>query len=125
MVLVDTSVWIDHFRRGNRRLAQLLADGAVVIHPYIIGELACGHLPRRAETIDLLRLLPHIDTVAHHEVLFYIETHRLYGVGLGYIDANLLAATELADAYVWTLDRRFHLQAQKMRRALGDLRAEK
>lgn len=117
MILVDTSVWIDHLRRGNKRLAQLLADGAVVVHPYIIGELACGHLPRRAETLDLLRLLPHIDVVAYDEVLFYVETHRLFGAGLGYIDAHLLAATELADATVWTLDRRFHLQAQKMHRS--------
>lgn len=118
MTLVDTSVWIDHFRRGNKRLAQLLADGAVVIHPYIIGELACGGLSRRKETLELLRLLPHIDAVAHDEVLFYIETHRLYGAGLGYIDAHLLAAAELSDAYVWTLDKPFHIQAHRMRRAL-------
>ena len=103
--LVDTSVWIDHFRSGNDRLADLLRENIVLIHPAVIGELACGHLKRRGNTLDALQLLPRAPEVSGDEVLAFVERHRLYRKGIGWIDAQLLASSALSGAKVWTLDR--------------------
>lgn len=105
MTLVDTSVWIDHFRSGSRRLKTLLDDGDVVTHPFVIGELACGNLGNRAEILDLLDRLPQVPTAEHHEVMTLVAGRRLYGRRIGWIDAHLLAAVLLSDSGLWTLDR--------------------
>jgi predicted nucleic acid-binding protein len=105
VTLVDTSVWIDHFRRGNRALITLLLDGEVLCHPFIAGELACGNLKRRSETLALLRELPEAPLADSADVLTLIDTHSLMGAGLGWIDVHVLSSTLLAHARLWTLDR--------------------
>lgn len=106
MILVDTSVWIDHFRKGNPRLRRLLEEGEVATHPMVLGELACGNLPRRAETLLLLARLPGIPQAPDHLVLQSIDSRRLWGKGIGWVDAHLLAASLLSSVPLWTLDRR-------------------
>jgi predicted nucleic acid-binding protein len=106
MVLVDTSIWIDHLRSGNTKLTELLNDGEAAIHPFIIGELACGNLKNRKEIISLLHALPHIDKADDDEVLFFIEKHKLMGLGVGLIDLHLLASCKLGDVKLLTKDKR-------------------
>lgn len=106
MVLVDTSVWVSHLRSGEFRLGTLLEEGKVVSHPFIIGELACGHLKNRREVLSLLKALPEAATATHDEVLRFIEDQRLMGLGLGYVDVHLLAAARLTGVPLWTGDRR-------------------
>jgi hypothetical protein len=106
MVLVDTSVWVSHFRDGNAGLANLLNDGRVVCHPFIIGELACGNLKDRTVILSSLRLLPMGIEAEHDEVLSFIENHRLMGKGLGYVDAQLITSAVLTGVPVWTLDKK-------------------
>ena len=109
MTLADTSVWINHLRANDPALAKLLEDNQVVMHPMVIGELACGNLRDRERVLDLLKELPQIPVSDDVEVLFLIERHRLMGRGIGYIDAHLLAAASLADTVtLWTEDRRLH-----------------
>ena len=95
MTLVDTSVWIDHFRNGSPRLRELLEEGEVATHPMVLGELACGKLPRRVHTLRLLARLPRIPQAPDHLVLQSIESRRLFGEGIGWIDAHLLTAALL------------------------------
>ncbi len=106
MILVDTSVWIDHFRRGNRALALRLQEGAVFGHPFIVGELACGNLRQRNNILSLLSSLPQVPLADHREVLDFIDANRLMGSGLGWIDAHLLCSAKLANVGLWTLDTR-------------------
>lgn len=107
MILVDTSVWIDHLRSGGARLARLLEDSAVLAHPWVTGELALGNLSNRDEVIGLLGNLPQAALADNHEVLRLIEQESLYGVGIGYVDAQLLAAARLTpDTRLWTRDKR-------------------
>jgi predicted nucleic acid-binding protein len=106
MTLVDTSVWIDHFRNGNPHLRELLEEGEVATHPMVLGELACGNLPRRGPTLRLLGRLPRIPQVPDHLVLESIESRRLFGESIGWIDAHLLAAALVSSVALWTLDRR-------------------
>ena len=107
MILVDTSVWVNHFRRTDARLVQLLEDGEVMTHPLVIGELACGTLPRRREVLDLLHQLEAAPIAADDEALAFIERHRLMGRGIGYVDVHLLASAALAHgAALWTADAR-------------------
>lgn len=107
MILVDTSVWVDHLRAGDEGLIALLGENRVVTHPFVIGELACGNLRNRPEVMRLLQDLPRTPVAGDDEVLFFIERHELMGRGIGYIDAHLLAATTLADpARLWTRDKR-------------------
>jgi len=105
MILVDTSVWVDHFRKGNAKLAALLETNKVICHPYIIGELACGNLKNRAEILSLLQALPPAVPARDEEVLQFINQHRLMGKGLGYIDVHLLASARLTGATFWSLDK--------------------
>jgi len=118
-VLVDTSVWIDHFRRPNRDLEDLLDEGRVVTHPFIVGELACGSLHHRAEVLRLLDALPTAPLATHHEVLTFVENQRLHGSGLGWIDVHLLASARLMHHSLWSADRR--LRAVAARIGLADL----
>ncbi len=107
MLLADTSVWVDHLRRGNRQLVVALERESVLTHPYVIGELACGNLSRRREVLDLLGRLPAAPVATHAEALAFVEQRRLMGRGIGYVDVHLLAATALAQsARLWTLDAR-------------------
>ncbi|MBI4278154.1 MAG: PIN domain-containing protein [Armatimonadetes bacterium] len=106
MILVDTSVWIDHLRVGNQRLKSLLYDDRVLTHPYIVGELACGSVRNLREVLQLLQALPQARVAEHEEVLSFVESRRLYGRGIGWVDAHLLAAALLSGAALWTLDRR-------------------
>ena len=92
MILVDTSVWIDHLRKGDRGLAALLTASGVLMHPFVIGELACGNLRKRDEVLALLKDLPRVAVASDDEVLFFIERNALMGRGLGYVDVHLLAA---------------------------------
>jgi predicted nucleic acid-binding protein len=107
MVLVDTSIWIDHLRKADASLMQLLDTQQVLMHPYIIGELACGNLNPRDEILSLLSVLPSAQLADAHEVLYFIEANHLYGKGIGYVDAHLLSSVALArTAKLWTRDKR-------------------
>jgi predicted nucleic acid-binding protein len=106
MILVDTSVWVDHFRRGNARLKLLLEESEVATHPMVLGELACGTLARRRETLQLLENLPAIPPAPDRIVREAIETRRLWGKGIGWIDAHLMVAALISGVPLWTLDRR-------------------
>ena len=114
MVLVDTSVWVEHLRRGEPRLAGQLGTGDVLCHPLVIGELACGHLRRRAEILGLLSALPSIDEATHDEVLAFIERYKLQGKGLGLIDMHLLVSCALEKRPLWTLDARLARAASQI-----------
>ncbi len=105
-MLVDTSVWVEHFRRGDPGLNALLGREDVECHPFIIGELACGSLQRRSEILALLQRLPHVPVANHDEVLRFVERHRLMGRGIGWIDAHLLASAMLGGTHLWSRDRR-------------------
>jgi len=105
MILVDTSVWIDHLRIGNPRLKGLLLENVVLTHPFIIGELACGSLKNRQMIMSLLRTIPEAVSADHDEVLSLLESEHLYGCGIGWLDAHLLASARLSHAGIWTLDR--------------------
>lgn len=113
MVLVDTSVWVSHLRRGSARLQLLLDEGAVACHSFIIGELACGYMKNREEILSLLKALPGAVQAEHDEVLQLIEGHRLTGKGLGYIDIHLLASARLTGVPIWTLDNKLGKAAAK------------
>lgn len=107
MILVDTSVWVDHLRSSDRALTEALNKDRVWIHPAVIGELACGSLRNRAEILSLLRRLPIMPVATDDEALAFIEAHRLMGRGIGYIDVQLLASTALSGGgRLWTRDRR-------------------
>jgi hypothetical protein len=108
MILVDTSIWIDHIRKPNSRLTGLLEAGLVSMHPWVVGELACGNLADRANTLYLLGLLPRIAVATEEEVVFFIEKHGISGRGVGYLDMHLLAAAALSSQRMWTRDRRLN-----------------
>lgn len=115
MVLVDTSVWVEHLRRGHAELIQLLDSGAVVTHPFVIGELACGSLRNRAQILGLLHRLPRTPRATEQEVLAMIEQRALPGRGIGYVDAHLLAAAMLGAASLLSLDRRLREIARELK----------
>jgi predicted nucleic acid-binding protein len=114
MILVDTSVWVDHLRVRNRKLQSLLEDAEVLAHPFVVGELACGTLRNREEVLTLLQALPEAQAAEHEEVMRVVTRDRLYGRGIGWIDAHLLASARLSDAVLWTLDRRLSKVASSL-----------
>jgi hypothetical protein len=115
VILVDTSVWVDHLRGTDEQLVSLLSSGTVLTHPLVIGELALGSLHRRDVVLGALRNLPRAVVADDDEVLRFIEAEALAGIGIGYIDAHLLAATRLTpDASFWTRDRRLSLVAGRL-----------
>ncbi len=115
MILVDTSVWIDHLRAGDEHLGTLLESCQVLAHPFVTGELACGNLINRTEVLALLGQLPQAPLATDAEVLIFIEQFALIGRGIGYIDAHLLAAASLADpAWLWTRDQRLERAAASL-----------
>lgn len=121
MILVDTSVWINHLRTGDPELVALLQASHVLAHPWVIGELALGHLVRRGEILGLLGHLPQAKVATDHEVLTLIDNHQLFGLGIGYVDAHLLAATLLtAGARLWTHDRRLAAVSDQLELGSGN-----
>lgn len=114
MILVDTSVWVDHFRQGIPLLGDLLGTGEVSTHPFIIGELACGNLKNRTEILALLSALPSVKVATHPEALFLVEAHSLNGVGIGWIDAHLLCSAVLNRMPLWTRDRKLQAAAKAL-----------
>ena len=115
MILADTSVWVDHLRKGNKRLAGFLSEGVVLCHPFIIGELACGNLKNRNKILGMLSSLPSIPVAEHDEVLHFISRNKFQGKGVGWIDAHLLASTFLAKSRIWTLDKSLLKIAQDLK----------
>lgn len=113
--LVDTSVWIDHLRTNSPALRRLLDDDLVICHPLVIGELACGNMKHRSEVLESLAVLPTTPTIEYQELLAFIETHKLFGQGLGWIDVHLLASTMLQQATLWTLDLPLRRAARTLR----------
>lgn len=121
MILVDTSVWVDHLRAADPQMTKLLDSQNVVMHPYVIGELACGSLKKRAATLELLTDLQPAVVAEVDEVLNFIERHTLHGKGIGYVDVHLLASVALSDgAKLWTRDKRLQMAAQKLGCAFQD-----
>lgn len=114
MILVDSSIWIDHLRHNNVKLQALLEAGQVLTHSFIIGELALGNLRQRTIILSSLRNLPLVVQANDEEVCSFIEQHTLAGRGIGYIDAHLLASAQLAAAPLWTRDKRLHAVAAKL-----------
>ena len=117
MMLVDTSVWIDHFRHGDAALTTALEAGQVEMHPFVLGELACGNLRSRAErgqVMSLLQALPPMPVSTDKEVLFFIDRHKVMGRGIGYIDVHLLASARLSGTLLWTRDKRLHRIAAEL-----------
>jgi predicted nucleic acid-binding protein len=114
MVLADTSVWIEHFRHREPALVDLLSEGLVLIHPFVSGELACGNLKGRAAILSDLHALPPATLASNAEVLHLIEDRRLWGRGLGWIDAHLLASALLSNCRFWTFDIRLAKAAAEL-----------
>ena len=114
MILADTSVWIDHLRSGNEELQNLLEHGQIVIHPFVIAELALGSLRERARTLALLDRLPQVQVAQMNEVRLAIETRRLYSLGIGLIDAHLIASVLInPPTLLWTRDKRLRKAADR------------
>jgi hypothetical protein len=113
-LLVDTSIWVDHLRRRSVVLAEELEAERVWIHPFVIGELACGNLRNRSELLHLLGALPQAPVADHAEVLSFIADRRIMGRGLGWVDTHLLASATLAAIPLWTSDKRLSTVAREL-----------
>jgi predicted nucleic acid-binding protein len=118
VILVDTSVWIDHLRASDARLVALLDEGEIVCHPFVIGELALGTLRRPHEMLALMTELPQPPEADHGEVMLFIARHRLSGAGIGWVDAHLLCSAALGAHTLWTRDVK--LRAAAARAGLGE-----
>ena len=115
MILVDTSVWVDHLRQGDAELANLLNTGQVLTHRHVIGELALGSLQNRNMILGTLQNLPQIAIASDDEVLHFIEKQSLFGTGIGYIDAHLLAAVRLCPGVLlWTRDKKLLAESKRL-----------
>jgi predicted nucleic acid-binding protein len=115
VILVDTSVWVEHLHSGNEELAALLNGGEVLAHPFVIGELALGNLLPRDRFLSDLRDLPQAIVAEDEEVLRMINRQALFGRGIGYVDAHLLAAARLTNgSQLWTRDRRLQAVAAQL-----------
>lgn len=113
-VLVDTSVWVDHFRRHNPELTELLAMDLALCHPMVLGEIGCGSPPSRTQTLADLAQLPSAQEASLQEVLAFLEREQLFGQGCGFVDITLLASTLLTPgAELWTLDKRLAALAER------------
>lgn len=114
MVLVDTSVWVNHLRSGDAVLSALLAEGQVLVHPFVLGELALGSLSKRDVVLSLFMDLPQSVVASDAEVLEFIERHALMSLGIGYVDVHLLVSARLSSVMLWTQDKRLHEVAVKL-----------
>ena len=118
MILVDTSVWVDHLRSGDPVLAELLEQSRVIMHPMVLGELACGNLQNRRQLLQLWQQLESLPVVSHDEALYFIEQNGLMGKGIGYVDVHLLASAAVAAGVkLWTRDKRLVRIAAELRYA--------
>ena len=124
MILVDTSVWVDHLRAGDAQLADLLKRAQVAMHPFVVGEIACGSLADRSLVLELLQTLPAASVAESEEVLGFVERHELHGKGIGYVDVHLLASVALTEGgKLWTRDKRLRVAAEALGCALQDATA--
>jgi predicted nucleic acid-binding protein len=114
VIVVDASIWIDHFRRADPRLSEAMTQKQTLMHPFVIGEIALGSIGQRQSVILMLRGQHKAPVATHDEVLDLIERERLYGLGIGYVDAHLLASARLANATLWTHDKRLDLAADRL-----------
>jgi predicted nucleic acid-binding protein len=114
VILVDTSIWVDHLRRGDAGLSALLEATDVAVHPFVVGELACGSLRRQSDVVRLLSALPQVTTATHEEVMHFIDVHRLGGRGIGYVDVHVLASASIDGIRVWTRDKALASQAASL-----------
>lgn len=114
MVLADTTVWVDHLRRGDDELSRLIADGRVLAHRFVLEELACGRVPARKSFFDAIGRLEKAPEASHEELLHFIDAARLDARGLGMVDAHLLASARLAKAGLWTRDAALRRAAQAL-----------
>lgn len=115
MILADTSVWISHFRATNKQLSSLLENSEISCHPCIIGELACSGIGNRREIVSLLQALPSYTPVRNSEFLHFIESYRLHGKGIGFVDVHLLASALLNSDFIWTMDTKLEKIAKKLK----------
>ncbi len=123
MILADTSVWIDHFRQADPLLIEYLNDNAVAMHPFVLGEIALGNLSPRQPILAILQGLPAVHPATDEEVLGFISRENLFGQGIGYVDAHLLAAVRLTPGTVlWTRDKRLALAAARFGLAMPTAR---
>ena len=115
MILVDTSVWIDHFRQADRSLVELLNASGALGHPFVTGELALGNLRNREEVLDALQGLPQANVATDNEVLHFINRNAVSGLGIGYVDAHLMASVRLTPgSTLWTRDKRLKAAAGRL-----------
>jgi len=120
VILVDSSVWVDHLRKGNATLAHMLDHKRVLAHPFVVGELALGSLTQRKAILAALQDLPQAIVASETEVLRFIDQEALHGRGIGYVDAHLLASARLtAGASLWTRDKRLHTVADQLGLAIA------
>ena len=112
MIIVDTSLWVVHLRKGHSHLEELLLEAEVACHPFIIGELACGNIQNRKELLALLQTLPMAPLVTMTELLHFIESNRVMGMGIGFVDVHLLAAARLSGMSLWSLDKKLIVAAK-------------
>jgi predicted nucleic acid-binding protein len=115
MVIVDTSVWISHLRSGSATLSALLEYVEVACHPFVIGELACGNLKNRKSILALLQALPAVPVITQDEFIHFVQTHKLSGKGIGFVDVHLLAAARLAGLPLWTQDGKLKTCARRLK----------
>ena len=114
VIIADTSVWIAHFRQKNHHLEALLNEALIAVHPFIVGELACGRLKNRREILSLLQALPEASLINQTELLHFIDKRGLVASGIGFVDAHLLASTELMRGLLWTSDKGLQHAAARM-----------
>lgn len=114
MVLVDTSVWIDHLRNGNRKLYELLVANEVCSHEFIYGEMFCGNVKNRNDFFENLLQLPFLQTVQHSEAIYFLNMHQLFGRGIGWIDVHLMASSYLNDVKIFTKERNLKVIADEL-----------
>lgn len=114
MILVDSSVWMDHLRKSDLELTKLLTDRLVTMHPMVAGEVACGNLRNRTGVLRELDRLPCALIARHSEVMQFIESKKLMGTGLGFVDVHILVATIAGSLKLWTRDKRLKHAAQKL-----------
>lgn len=114
-ILADTSIWIDHFRQSDPTLGRLLGERAVLLHPFVLGELALGYIPGLSDIMATLHLLPQAVVADADAVIGSIEKDRLSGSGIGYVDAHLVVSTRLTpEAKLWTRDKRLRAVAERL-----------
>jgi predicted nucleic acid-binding protein len=122
VVIVDTSVWINHFNSSDLDLVLLLDSNRVLMHDFVLGEIACGSLKSRIQKLELLNNLPKPAIADISEVLFFIEKNKLMSKGIGFVDTHLLASASISKCKVWTYDKRLQLVAEQLKLSYQSLK---